>query len=89
MEAKAKVLDSNALDSDIRVCCYECGVTANILTCLKRYGQPPHQIAFTVSTYHKGKCDFCGWVKDVTETRDFFYPDFGLIEPTAKFLKTI
>lgn len=72
-------LDSNALDASIHQSCRECGITANVLTCLKRYGHPPKQLAYSVSTYHKGKCDFCGEEKDVTEARDFFYPDYSLI----------
>jgi len=32
--------------------------------------------SFTVSCYHKGKCDVCGKVKQVTEPRDFYYSDF-------------
>lgn len=68
--------------------CYECGVSANVLTCLKRYGQRPHQVSFTVSTYGSGTCKICGEEKDVTEKRDFFYPEFDLLEKVAEFLKT-
>jgi hypothetical protein len=60
--------------------CYECGISANVLTCLKKYGNRPLQLAFTVSTYHVGECACCGEEKDVTEQRDFFYPDFSLLE---------
>jgi len=59
--------------------CFPCGVSANVLTCLKKYGHRPDQIAFTLSTYHTGKCCACGEVTDVTEDRDFFYPDFELL----------
>lgn len=72
-------LDSNKLKSDISEVCAECGISANVLTCLYRYGAPPKQLAFSVSTYHVGKCDWCGEKKPVTETRDFFYPDFNLL----------
>lgn len=64
--------------------CHECGVTANVLTCLKKYGTPPKKLTFDVSTYHRGKCDVCGETKSVTEPRDFFYPDFKLINEYAK-----
>ena len=75
-----KKLDSNNLDTTIHWACGECGISANVLTCLKRYGKPPKQLAFTCSTTHKGKCDFCGEEKDVTQARDYFYPDFSLLK---------
>ena len=31
---------------------------------------------FTVSCWHKGKCEVCGKIKSITEARDFYYPDF-------------
>lgn len=77
------ILDSNDTRSKIRHVCGECGISANVLTCLYRYGAPPKQLASTVSTYHKGTCDFCKEEKNVTEVRDFFYPDFGLLEHAA------
>lgn len=72
-------LNSNRLDTTVHHVCRECGISANVLTCIKKYGRPPLQLAFTVSTFHKGVCDFCREEKDITETRDFFYPDFELI----------
>jgi len=74
-------LDSNNLHSRINNVCDECGREANRLTCLKRYGKEPDQAKFLVSTFHKGKCDFCGKETDITQVRDYFYPDFGLINP--------
>lgn len=59
--------------------CHECGVSANVLTCLKKYGAPPKKLHFDVSTVHKGWCDCCGKLANVTETRDFFHPDFSLL----------
>jgi hypothetical protein len=35
---------------------------------------------FKVSTWSKSKCDVCGQIKDVTEPRDFYYPDFDKME---------
>jgi hypothetical protein len=66
--------------------CFPCGVYANILTCLKTYGRRPNQLAFTVSTYHKGTCDICEEETDVTEPRDFFYPDFSLLETVTNYI---
>ena len=60
--------------------CVECGVSANVLTCLKRYSNRPNKLCFTTSTYHEAKCDYCGELKPVTEVRDFFYPEFELIK---------
>ena len=65
--------------------CNECGIEANRLTCLKIYGREPDKAKFAVSTYHKGKCDYCGKITDITEARDFYYPDFSLL--TAKLKK--
>lgn len=59
--------------------CDECGIEANRLTCLKKYGKEPDQKKFLISTYHIGKCDCCEKKKFVTEARDFFYPDFSLL----------
>lgn len=59
--------------------CAECGISANVLTCLKKYGAPPIKLCFSVSTYHFGYCDFCSKQKEVTEVRDFFFPDFDLL----------
>lgn len=73
------VYDSSRLNSAINTCCRECGLEANRRTCLKKYGAEPKKAAFDVSTFHKGKCDWCGKIKSVTQARDFFYPDFSLL----------
>ncbi len=73
--------------SGINQVCYECGVAANVLTCLEKYGKIPKQLKSTVSTFHEDVCDICHDRKGVTETRDFYYPDFSLIEKVAKFLQ--
>jgi hypothetical protein len=86
-QPQEKILDSNDLKTTIHHVCYGCGVTANVLTCLQRYGQPPKQLCYSISTYHKATCDFCKEEKEVTETRDFFYPDFGLIPKVVTSLK--
>lgn len=59
--------------------CRECGLEANRLTCLKKYGAEPLKAAFDVSTFHDGVCGACGEKKAVTEPRDYFYPDFTLL----------
>lgn len=59
--------------------CDKCGIEANKLTCLKKYGEEPKKAKFDYSTYHMGKCDVCKELKMITEVRDFFYPDFELI----------
>lgn len=60
-------------------CCYECGISANVLTCIKKYGKPPKKLCFDTSTYNWGECGNCKEVKHVTQPRDFFYPDFTLL----------
>lgn len=66
--------------NEINNVCRECGISANVVTCLKLYGKPPKQLAYQISTYHQAKCDWCGKRKQVTEARDFFYPDFSLLD---------
>jgi len=69
--------------------CSECGIAANVVTCLKKHGKRPNQLAHTVSTFHRGECDVCGEEKMVTEPRDFFYPDFDLLLGAGAILKRI
>ena len=68
------------MEKEIYNVCRECGITANVLTCLKKYGQRPKKICFDISTFHNAKCDYCGEQKPVTQVRDFFHPDFNLLE---------
>ena len=79
---ESKKLDSSNLKTTIYNVCDKCGIEANRLTCLKKYGTEPKKKKFMCSTYHKGKCDFCGKIKYITEARDFFYPDFSLLKKT-------
>lgn len=71
-------------EKQIQEVCARCGVSANVLTCLKKYKAPPKRLAFDVSTFHEGKCDFCGANTMVTEVRDYFYPDFDLLTKACK-----
>ena len=59
--------------------CFECGKLANYVTCMACYGRPPEQEAFACSTTSMGVCKWCGRKTAVTEERDFFFPNFGLI----------
>lgn len=77
----------NIKTNKIHLVCKYCGLAANYLTCWKKYGQPPRKSNFLVSTYHTGECDFCGRDIAVTETRDFFYPDFDLLRMVISELK--
>lgn len=77
-------LNSNNLKSIIRHVCSDCGIIANHYTCLKKYLAPAKQPCFMVSAYHVGVCDFCHNLTQVTEVRDFFYPDFSLIPKTVR-----
>lgn len=69
---------------EIREVCSPCGVSANVLTCLEKYGMRPMKLAYDVSTFHKGTCDYCERNDDITEVRDFFYPDFTLLDKYKK-----
>lgn len=84
---KKRELDSNKLHSDIKHVCVSCGISANVLTCLYRYAAPPKQLSFTVSTMHTGKCDWCREEKEITQVRDFFYPDFNILANAQKVNK--
>lgn len=64
---------------DISKVCQSCGVSANVLTCLKIHKRPPLRISFEVSTWHEAVCDVCGKMLPVTQPRDFYYPDFTLL----------
>ena len=72
--------DSGNIKTHIFNVCSECGIEANRRTCRKRYGNDPDKEAFSVSTFHIGICDWCKKKKPITETRDFFYPDFNLMD---------
>jgi len=39
---------------------------------------------FNLSTWHIGTCDVCSEEKNVTEPRDFFYPDFKPLKAHAE-----
>lgn len=76
-------LDSNDFETTIKNVCDECGVLANRLTCEKKLGKDFDLMKFKrksgMSTYHRGICDYCKKETYITETRDFFYPNFDLI----------
>lgn len=77
-------------ENQIHWVCSPCGITANYLTCLKKYGRRPHKPAYDLSTFHRGTCDVCKSPSSmVTEARDFFYPDFNLIEMVNNFLQDL
>jgi hypothetical protein len=65
---------------EIHNVCNDCGIEANRRTCLKKYGAEPLKRKYSLSTYHNGVCDWCKKEKQITEVRDFFYPDFSLME---------
>jgi hypothetical protein len=67
-------------DKKIYWVCSKCGIEANRLTCLKKYGREPLKKCFNVSTVHEGICDCCGKKDWLTETRDYFFPDFSLLK---------
>lgn len=60
-------------------CCAECGVSANVLTAIRKYKKRPRMLANMSATYHFGVCDVCKEKRLITQPRDFFYPDFSLL----------
>jgi hypothetical protein len=73
-----KELDSNNLHTTINNVCSECWIKASKKTFEKKWIKTD-EFCFSVSTYHKWICDFCKQEKSITETRDFYYPNFNLI----------
>lgn len=67
-------------NKQVRRVCDKCGIRANRITCLVKYGAEPLKLKFELSTYQIDVCDVCGIRKAVTEPRDFFYPDFNLLK---------
>lgn len=80
-------MKTHLADDGIHNVCAPCGISANVLTCLKKFGRRPHKLSFSVSTVHTGICDACGEKTNVTEVRDFFYPDFSLLNRTIIHIK--
>jgi hypothetical protein len=74
------IMIKNMENKEINWCCSSCGLEANRLTCLKKYGSEPKKKCFDVSTFHEGICDCCGKKGWITQTRDFFFPDFSLLK---------
>ncbi len=75
-----EILDSNNLKATINIVCSDCWKKANKATQIKKFWEVKYPTSFSVSTFHKNTCDFCKQKKSVTQTRDFFYPDFNLIK---------
>lgn len=73
-------------EKEIYGVCRECGIAANVLTCIKRYGKRPDKLCFDVGTSSIGKCDYCGKEGMKTPTRDFFYPEFELLDKVKTIL---
>ena len=67
------------MKKEIHKVCQPCGISANILTCLKKYKSPPYILSYRTITWHKAKCDICGKKSYVSEPRDFYYPNFDLL----------
>ena len=73
-----KELDSNNLKTIIHNVCCDCWIEASKKTAEKKWIKTD-RYCFYVSTYHTWICDFCKQEKMITQTRNFFYPDFNLI----------
>lgn len=67
-------------ENEINQVCYRCGVNANVLTNIKKHGKCPYKLSYNISTFHKGICDCCEEITSITEVRDFFHPDFSLLQ---------
>lgn len=73
---------NKGVGKEINWCCSDCGRMASSLSGHKK-------LQFDISTFHAGICDVCGEKKSVTEPRDFFYPDFSLLnQPSTKAKET-
>lgn len=67
------------MEKEINNVCMNCGIAAKTLTCLRIYGNRPNKLCSDISTFYKGFCDCCGEERELTQARDFFYPDFTLL----------
>jgi len=67
-------LNSNNIDTIIHNVCSECWIKAMKASYDNKWNKDE-----IISTYHLWICDFCKKKKGITETRDFWYPDFNLI----------
>lgn len=65
---------------EINQVCHECGVTANVLTCLKKHKTPPKKLCYEVSTWSLDFYDICRQEKSVSSPRNYFHPDFSLLQ---------
>lgn len=67
----------------IELVCEYCGVKANHLSQMRKYGEEFDEEKFVpmaeVSTCIKGVCHVCGYEGNVYPVRDFNYPDFNLM----------
>jgi len=72
-------LDSNNLKTIIRKVCFDCWTEASKATQIDKYWEVKYTTSFSVSTYRKSICDWCKKEESVTQTRDFFYPNFNLL----------
>ena len=77
------------MPKEINWVCGECGIKANYLTCLVRYGNKPTKLCYDVSTSTIGKCNFCGEERMISPIRDFFYPEFELLKDFEKIINKI
>lgn len=75
-----KELNSNNLNTTIKLVCSDCWIKANKATQIKKFWEIKYPTSFSLSTFHNNICDFCKQEKSVTQTRDYFYPDFNLIK---------
>lgn len=77
-----KELNSNNSETTIHYVCSDCWIEASKLTWKNKFpwAREPEKYSFDVSTFHKWNCDFCKKEKSITQTRDFFYPDFNLLQ---------
>lgn len=69
-------IDSNKLRSGIDHVCNDCGKAALKLP------ENKHKKQFEVSTFYTRVCDVCQERKPVTETRDFMFPVFEVLDGT-------
>jgi len=60
--------------------CDICGIEANRLTSIERYGREPRWKKHRFADYKKAKCDICGRKTRVTTPDSFFLPNFKLLD---------
>lgn len=74
--------------------CDDCGTKARNLELDNRHYKKGERapLKLSISTYHEGKCKVCKQIKNVTEPRDYYFPDikyFNIVKASVEEARAI